>query len=257
MNPEQQIKEGIIRKYDDEAKEFDTPAWLALENDVRVPEPGAAHYFVARKVAMALKLCGDQLTENAEVLEVGCSFGQMTALLAKKFCHLSAMDISPRSVQLAEKRLQSYGITHVRFSVDDAEFLNAYPDNSFDFVLSFSTLRFCPEPERAMVAIKTKLRPGGTAIIDFPNKNSPWHSLLKPVMGIEPHIHDRLYTVRDAIDLFEKAGFNVERAVCFLFTSRRLPAFLLPIFVIVDFLLERLPYFRRFAGIIMIKGVKK
>ncbi len=256
MNSEKRIKEGIIKKYDDEAIEFDTSAWLALNNDVRVPEPGTAHYFVARKVAMALKLCGDKLSANAEVLEVGCSFGQMTALLANTFSHLSAMDISPRSVQLAEKRLQSYGISHVRFSVDDAELLNAYPDNSFDFIFSFSTLRFCPEPEKAMLAIKTKLRPGGTAIIDFPNKNSPWHSLLKPMMGIKPHIHDRLYTKSEAVDLFEKAGFKVERVLCFLFTSRRLPAFLLPLFVIVDFVLERLPFFPNFAGIIMIKGVK-
>jgi len=256
MNSEQRTKEGITKKYDDEAKEFDTPEWLALNNDVRVPEPGAAHYFVARKVAMALKLCGDQLSENAEVLEVGCSFGQMTALLAKKFSHLSAMDISPRSVQLAEKRLQSYGISHVRFSVDDAEVLNTYPDDSFDLVFSFSTLRFCPEPEKALAAIKRKLRPGGVAIIDFPNKKSPWHSLLKPMMGIRPHIHDRLNTKGEAVDLFEKVGFKVDRAICFLFTSRRLPAFLLPIFVIIDFVLERLPFFPRFAGIIMVKGVK-
>ena len=257
MDSKQEIKKGIIKKYDDEARKYDTPSWLALDNDVRVPEPGAAHYFVARKVAMALKLCGDQLSSSAKVLEVGCSFGQMTALLAKRFSHLYAMDISPQSVQLAEKRLQSYGISHVQFSVDDAEFLNAYPDNSLDFIFSFSTLRFCPDPEKAMVAIRTKLRPGGTAIIDFPNKNSPWHSLLKPMMGIKPHIHDRLYTKSEAIDLFEKAGFNVERVLCFLFTSRRLPSFLLPFFFIVDFVLERLPYFPRFAGIIMIKGVKK
>jgi len=63
----------------------------------------------------------NQLFEILEVLEVGCSFGQMTALLAKKYSHLAAMDISPQSVQLAEKRLRSYGISHVRFAVDDAD----------------------------------------------------------------------------------------------------------------------------------------
>jgi SAM-dependent methyltransferase len=257
MKSESEIKEGIVKKYDDEAKEFDTPAWLALDNDVRVPEPGTAHYFVARKVAMALSLCKNQLFEILEVLEVGCSFGQMTALLAKKYSHLAAMDISPQSVQLAEKRLRSYGISHVRFAVDDAESLNSYPDNSFDIIFSFSTLRFCPSPEKAMTAIKNKLHPGGIAIIDFPNKKSPWHSILKPILGIKPHIYDRLYTRGEAVDLFKKAGFNVDCVKCFLFTSRRLPSFLLPLFVVIDFVLERLPFFHGFAGIIMIKGVKK
>jgi SAM-dependent methyltransferase len=124
-------------------------------------------------------------------------------------------------------------------------------------VFSFSTIRFCPQPEKAMAAIHAKLRPGGVAIIDFPNRRSPWHSWLKRMMGIKPHIHDRLYTKREAIDLFEKAGLSVERAVCFLFTSRRLPKFLLPLFIVADFIFERLPYFPEFAGIIMVKGVKK
>lgn len=108
-----------------------------------------------------------------------------------------------------------------------------------------------------MSAIKSKLRPGGIAIIDFPNRKSPWHSWLKPLMGIAPHIHDRLYMINEAADLFEKAGFTIEHTVCFLFTSRRLPSPLLPVFIIADFVLERLPLINRFAGIIMIKGVKK
>jgi ubiquinone/menaquinone biosynthesis C-methylase UbiE len=256
MRSENDLKDAIIRKYDEEAEEFDTPEWLALDDDVRVPESGAAHYFVARKVAMALRFCGEVALEKSEVLEIGCSFGQMTALLARTFPHLSATDISRRSVELAEKRLRSYGISHVRFSVDDAESLDSYADNSFDIILSFSTLRFCPSPENAMKTIRKKLRPGGIAIVDFPNKKSSWHSFMKPILGIQPHIGDRLYSESEAVELFEKAGFVAVRSTIFLFTSRRLPGWLLPIFRVVDFVLERTPFVSRFAGIIMVKGVR-
>lgn len=250
-------KNELIKKYDAEAQKLDVPAWYAFNNNVRVPELGAGHYFVSRKVATALKLCGNRLRPGARILEIGCSFGQMTALLAKKFVNLTAIDISPKSVEIAEKRLQAYGLNHVHFVVDDAESLRHLPDDSFDIIFSFSTLRFCPQPEKAMVAIKDKLRPDGIAIIDFPNRNSPWHLLFKPLLKIKPHIHDRLYSPKEVIELFRKTGFIVDKTKCFLFTSRRLPLYLLPIFTIIDSVLEHLPIISRYAGIIIVKGIKR
>jgi ubiquinone/menaquinone biosynthesis C-methylase UbiE len=257
MNSDEDIKQAIIEKYDGEARALDTPSWLALGGRERVPEPGAAQYFVARKVTMALKLCGKDGTRQARVLEIGCSFGQMTMLLARRFEHLTAVDISPRSVEIAAKRLRHYGLTHVRCAVDDAETLRSMPDGAFDIAFSFSTLRFCPRPDQALSAIRDTLRPGGIAIVDFPNRHSPWHALVKPLLGIVPHIHDRLYSRGEAMALCRTSGFTVAQARCFLFTSRRLPAFLLPLFAAADFVLEHLPLMPRLAGIIMIKCVKE
>ncbi len=256
MGDDREIKQAIVRKYDEEARELDTPAWLEAGEDVRVPERGAAHYFVARKVKQALALCGSSIPATADVLEIGCGLGQMTALLAKHCARLTAVDISPECVRIAEKRMRAYGIEHVTFLDDDAESLAKLPDESFDYLFSFSTVRFCPRPGEAMAAMRRKLRPGGVAVVDFPNRHSPWHALLKPLLGIAPHIHDRLYTKKEAVALFESSGFAVEQAVCFLFTSRRLPAPLLPFFAAADFLLERLPLFPRLAGIVMVKGIR-
>jgi SAM-dependent methyltransferase len=250
-------KEDLVDKYDNEAKSLDTEQWLSAGNDIRVPESRAAQYFVARKVTKALDLLGKNATNARDALEIGCSFGQMTALLAQRFTSLTAVDLSPRSIDLAKKRLERYGVQHVRFITDDAESLRAVPSEAFDVVFSFSTIRFCPRPENALAAIRSKLRPGGVAILDFPNRLTPWHSLVKPVLGIKPHIHDRLYTVREAEELFIGGGFSVDRVERFLFTSRRLPAPFLPLFRIADTVLERIPPFPAFAGIIMIKGTKK
>ena len=124
-------------------------------------------------------------------------------------------------------------------------------------VFSFSTIRFCPNPQAALSAIRRKLRPGGTAIIDFPNRYSPWHRIVKRLLGIPVHVHDTLYTKKEAVRLFEQAGFRVEGIRLFLFTTKRLPTIFLPLSKGVDFVFERLPFFRDLAGIIMVRGVKE
>jgi ubiquinone/menaquinone biosynthesis C-methylase UbiE len=250
------VKEAIIRKYDEEAWERNTPAWIEKGGTERVPEPPAAHYFIDKKVNQALHMCGGAAREDASVLEVGCSFGHMTSLLAHRFRNVTAVDISPASIDVAEKRLARYGVRNVRFVVDDAESLSKLADNSFDLVLSFSTVRFCPHPERAAQSIYRILKPGGTAVIDFPNRHSPWHFLIKRAAGIDRHIHDTLYSVPEAVELFRGAGFEVGEVKRFLFTTKRLPSGALPVFKTVEYALERIPFASRLAGIIMIRGRK-
>ena len=245
-------KKELVSKYDAEAEDFDTEAWLQEGDSVRVPESRSAWYFVERKVRRALELVPPARTWRAH--EIGCSFGQMTSLLSREFDTLLASDISPRSVAIARKRLQRYGIHNVSLLQADAERLEMIRDASFEVVYSFSTIRFCPRPEQALREIRRTLVRGGAVVVDFPNARSPWHSLLKPILGIRPHAHDRLYTAAEAAALLREAGFTEVRAITFLFTSRRLPALFLPLFKAIDAIGERIPLLRSFAGIIMVCG---
>jgi ubiquinone/menaquinone biosynthesis C-methylase UbiE len=249
------VKRNIISRYDHEAVEKENEAWLRAGGSARVPEKPGALYFVARKVSEALRLYGAGLRDK-KALEVGCSFGQMTSLLASEVRELTAIDISPASVRLAEGRLRHYGVNNVRFAVEDAERLDSLEDGSFDVAFSFSTVRFCPNPQKALEAMRAKLKSGGVAIVDFPNANSPWHRFVKAAAGIAVHDHDNLYTPEKARALFERAGFRVEAVKVFLFTSRRTPTPLLPVFKALDFVLERTPVVRSWLGIILVKGVK-
>jgi len=250
------VKAEVLAKYDGEAGELDNAGWLAAGGNARVPESKASHYFIDRKVTEALKLAGTAASHDSKVLEIGCSFGHMTSLLAARFKCLTAVDLSPNSIAVAAKRLEHYGITNVSFVVDDAERLTTLPDGAFDVVFSFSTIRFCPNPQTALNAIHRKLRPGGVAIVDFPNRYSPWHGGIKRLLRIAPHIHDTLYTRTQATQLFTNAGFRVDAIKQFLFTTKRLPAILLPFSKAVDVTFERIGPLRRLAGIIMVKGVR-
>jgi ubiquinone/menaquinone biosynthesis C-methylase UbiE len=257
MDKSAKVKAEVLAKYEGEAGELDNADWLAAGGNARVPESKASHYFVDRKVTEALGLAGTAASYESRVLEIGCSFGHMTSLLARNFKHLTAADLSPSSISVAERRLKHYGITNVSFVVDDAESLAKLPDGAFDVVFSFSTVRFCPDPQAALNAIHRKLRPGGIAVVDFPNRYSPWHGGIKRLFGIAPHIHDTLYTKTQAAQLFTNAGFRIDGVKQFLFTTKRLPAILLPLSKAVDVTFERLGPLRNLAGIIMVKGVKE
>ena len=249
-------KQEIINKYEKEAKEKNCEEWFALGNTVRVPENKASHYFVERKVSEALSLLDKNTTRSSSVLEIGCSVGHMTPLLARNFDTLTALDISRTSVEIASKRLARYGFTNVNFLVDDAEELKNVPDSSFDIIFSFSTIRFCPNQEKALRAIHLKLRSNGIAVIDFPNRFSPWHLFIKAISGIRKHKHDNLYSEKQLAEIFSKCGFKVEKMKTFLFTTKRLPSIFLPLFKFIDFTFERIPLICKLGGIIIIKARK-
>lgn len=250
-------KREILAKYEREAAEKDNEAWFSKGGTARVPEGKAAHYFIGRKVEEAMRLVSGEVDRSARVLEIGCSFGHMTSLLAARFDALTALDLSPASVSVASKRLAAYGVNNVRFLADDAESLAQIEDGSCDLIVSFSTLRFCPDQDKALRAIRAKLKPDAVAVIDFPNPLSPWHLFIKALSGIKRHVGDQTFSESELAERFARCGLAVEKTRIFLFTTKRLPAALLPFSKLADLVLERIPLINRLGGIIMIKARKR
>ena len=251
MASEERIKAELHTFYEAEARDLATDEWLARGSSPLIPEKQASQYFVERKVKTAVDLAG--LSHEARILEIGCSFGHMTFHLAPLFREVVAIDLSPESVLLARRRAKHYGVDNVEFREGDAENLD-FGDGEFDGVFSFSTLRFCPRPAVALGEIRRVLKPGGRAAIDFPNRFSPWFGLIKNLLGIRPHIHDRLFSAGEVLQLLNAAGFTETRHRHMLFTSRRVPDRALPAFKLADRLLEAAPLIRNLSGIIMAAG---
>src|SRR5688500_14625341 len=181
----EQARQDIQAFYRSEAEERASEEWLARGGTARVPESRAAHYFVDRKVEAALAATGVQ--GSAEILEVGCSFGQMTFLLAERFSHVTAVDLSADAVALTRRRAEHYDVHNVRVETADAERL-PFPDASYDAAFSWSVLRYVPDPQQALAEMFRVLRPGGRLAVDFPNKYCPWFGPVKAILGIRAHV---------------------------------------------------------------------
>jgi len=250
----EQVKRDMRTFYAAEAADRDSETWLRAGGSARVPESKASHYFIDRKVAEAVALAG--AGGDSRVLEIGCSWGHMTFLLAERFREVVAVDLSAESVELARRRAAFYGVRNVDFQQADAEQLERFDDDTFDCVFAFSTLRFCPDPGRTLAEAFRTLRPGGAAAVDVPNRSCPWYGPLKRLFGISRHIHDRLYTAGEIRRGLEQAGFVGVRSKHILFTTKRVPDAALPAFRVLDSLLEGLPGIRQWSGIIMAAGRK-
>lgn len=254
MSRVDEIKQNLRAFYASEAQALGSDSWISAGGSARVPESRASQYFVGRKVEEAIALT--RLEPDRRVLEVGCSFGHMTFLLAERFREVVAVDLSGESVELARRRAAHYGVRNVEFHQADAENLGRVADGSFDGAFSFSTIRFCPNPERALAEIHRALKPDGVVAVDVPNRDCPWYGPLKRLLRIAPHIHDRLYTSGEIREGLRQAGFAEVRARHILFTTKRVPDTLLPAFKLLDRALEPVPGVRRLSGIIMAAGRK-
>ena len=93
-----EVKAEIAQTYDERAEGYKDKDFVEIDGELRVPERNSAYFFVKRKVEYAMKMSG--ATRDMKALEVGCSLGQMTVLLAPKFNDLTAIDISPKCVDL-------------------------------------------------------------------------------------------------------------------------------------------------------------
>lgn len=247
------IKDALKDFYRSEVADREDEAWILKGGSARIPEAGAAHYFIDRKVREAIAL--SRLGSDHRVLEVGSSWGHMTFLLAERFREVVAIDLSPESVDLANRRARHYGVRNVTFLEGDAEKLG-FESGSFDGVFSFSTLRFCPNPQAAAREMFRVLAPGGRAVVDAPNRSCPWYVSIKRIAGIDPHIHDRLYTRAELEQVLVAAGFRDIASKHILFTTKRMPSAAVPMCRVLDRVLEATPGLRTLAGIVMAAGSK-
>jgi SAM-dependent methyltransferase len=90
-------------------------------------------------------------------LDIGCGTGQFARLLAGRAKHVTALDLSPEMVKIAQSRSQDY--SNLAYQVSDV-LAQPLPDAHFDCIASIATLHHIPL-EAILPKIADALKPGG------------------------------------------------------------------------------------------------
>jgi ubiquinone/menaquinone biosynthesis C-methylase UbiE len=131
---------------------------------------------------------------GADVLDVGCGFGDVTVTLARAVGpagRARGVDVSARFVEASRKEAESAGLTNTRFFRADVQLDDL--GGPYDLVFSRFGLMFFGSPVAAMRNVKRVLKPGGKlcAVVWRKREDNPWvHVAEQVVRGLVPERHD-------------------------------------------------------------------
>lgn len=166
---------------------------------------------------------------GAEVLEIGCGMGLHTETMIRAGARVTAVDISPTSIEATRRRLALKGLT-AEVLESDAEQL-PFPDKRFDFVWSWGVIHHSSRTAKIVREVARVLQPGGECRIMVYSRDTPRVA----VAYVREHIlsgaflrrsfDETLYTVTDGFsaryyvreqfeDLFRAFFADVSSQVC-------------------------------------------
>jgi 2-polyprenyl-3-methyl-5-hydroxy-6-metoxy-1,4-benzoquinol methylase len=124
-------------------------------------EVEARNYFVEPHIprfAQFERWCGKK------VLEIGCGIGTDTISFARHGAHVTAVELSEKSLEIAQKRAEVYGLQdRIRFCPGNAEELTTFvPVEPYDLIYSFGVIHHTPNPERVVEQMCHYVQPGST-----------------------------------------------------------------------------------------------
>ncbi|MGI8970523.1 MAG: class I SAM-dependent methyltransferase, partial [Dehalococcoidia bacterium] len=134
------------------------------------------------------RLFGHHLADVREqrVLDIGCGTGWTSLLLAQRGAHVTAVDISPRQIEILQFNAAHYGLEHqVRGLAGDITQMGM-PAESFDLCVGGSFLHHLEPAEEAAILreIHRLLVPGGMAIFVEPAVNSSLLDSLRYLVSV-------------------------------------------------------------------------
>ncbi len=99
-----------------------------------------------------------------KVLEIGCGLGTTTINFARAGAQkVTAVDLSDKSLELAQKRAQIYGFSDKieLFNANAEELSRHLPVEQYDLIFSFGVIHHTPHPEKVLQELHKFLTPSG------------------------------------------------------------------------------------------------
>ena len=147
------------------------------------------------------------------VLDWGCGYGQITALLSERGIGVTAYDYREDAPEPRTEPLERFPGLTAHVSSEPVRL--PFADDSFAAVLSLGVLEHVQDPDASLEELERVLVPGGTLYVyKLPNRYSYLERIAK-LAGLYYHgslPHDRVYTLDSARDLLERHGYEVTEA---------------------------------------------
>lgn len=118
---------------------------------------------------------------GGRALDLGCGAGRHAVLLAERFTHVDAIDLSLPMIEIARAKRSRPNITY-----QQADLLKTTGPGEYDLVLSVMTLHHVPDLHAALAHIRELLAPGGRIVVVDPY---PADSVLQRLVPLRPRLH--------------------------------------------------------------------
>jgi SAM-dependent methyltransferase len=118
---------------------------------------------------------------GGRALDLGCGAGRHAVLLAERFTHVDAIDLSLPMIEIARAKRSRPNITY-----QQADLLKTTGPGEYDLVLSVMTLHHVPDLHSALAHIRELLAPGGRIVAVDPY---PANSVLQRLVPLRPRLH--------------------------------------------------------------------
>lgn len=165
------------RHWDDLA--FLDPLWAILSDPGRRFGGWDAGEFFATGEREISEILSRQRPQHTEaVLDFGCGVGRLTRALARRFDRCVGIDISPRMIELA--RTLNADVERCVFMVNDADSLEMFDSEEFDFVYSNIVLQHLPTRRsiaKVIAEFMRVVRASGLVVFQLPARIAPLHRL--------------------------------------------------------------------------------
>jgi ubiquinone/menaquinone biosynthesis C-methylase UbiE len=114
-------------------------------------EVEARKYFVEPHIPLFAQF---ERWRGKKVLEIGCGIGTDSVNFCRAGAELTAIDVSEKSLEVARKRVEVYGLKAQLYCGSAEELSSHVPAEPYDLIYSFGVIHHTPHPERVFEEIK-------------------------------------------------------------------------------------------------------
>lgn len=149
---------------------------------------------------------------DMNVLEFGCGTGSTAIVHAPHVKTYHAIDVSPKMIAIAQRKLADTGIDNLTFSAAPIEEVEV-ADGSLDAVLGLSILHLLNDHDAAIRRVYKMLKPGGVFVSSTAclSDNMSFLRYILPigrVLGLTPPV--KFFSRQDLDNSMTAAGFRID-----------------------------------------------